>query len=489
VPRYGHLRNNVPLLLGLLATAVVVGAGIAMLTESAGFRGVAVALAAILIIVLGAMAVPTVFAKSRSLAAAFRWWHGLWFLFFLSGLVFRIRDTKTIYDAPVDFWAGFRMGLMGLVAVVLLARLASRKTEWGAALLRGVPAGLFLCGLISLISTLWSVYPLWTLYKAVEYLIDVALLVAVVTAVRNAENIKSLFDWTWLLTGLLLLTVWLGVLLRPEEAIFRGTGPIGIQIHGVLPAVASNGVGEMGATLLVVAATRLLFRTHHRSFYWLVCFAALVSLIFAQSRSPFTAALLGLLAVFFLARRFGLLALIGLAGAALLTLTHAQGVAKEAFLRGQSPELFLSLSGRLSWWTPAWEVLRENPFLGLGGWAAGRFAVLGQLGNSDISSLHNGWLEILVGVGLIGFVPFLLTFVRAWSNLLRPLNTGSSQSIVTELRMETIGIFVMLSFRSLFTAEFIWHPPILFLLVLGYSELLRRGRFEGIPAARSVRAA
>jgi O-antigen ligase len=483
MPRYSHTRHNLPLLFGLAATAVILGAGIAMLTD--GLRGLAVALTATLITVLAALALPAALAKSRNLAAAFRWWHWLWFLVYTSGLVFRVRTTGTIYDTPVDFWAGFRIVLMGLVAMVLLSRLASRTTEWGAALLRGLPAGIFLCGLVSLISTLWSVYPMWTLYKSVEYLIDVALLAAVVTTVRNAEEIKSLFDWTWLLTALVVLTVYLGVLLRPETAVIMGIGLIGIQILGVLPAVATNGVGDLGGTLLIVAATRLLFRNHHRSFYWLVCLVALVTLILAQSRSPFTGTLLSLLAVFFLARRFGLLALVGLAGAALITLTSAAGVVQQAFLRGQSPEQFHSLSGRVGWWIPAWELFRENAFLGLGGWAAGRFAVLEQLGDTDTSSLHNGWLEILVGVGLIGFLPFLVTFIRTWLNLLRPRDTGSSQSIVTELRIETVGIFVLLCFRSMFSAEFIWHPPLLFFLVLGYSELLRSGRFEGIPAARS----
>jgi O-antigen ligase len=439
------------------------------------------------------MALPAALAKVRRLATVFRWWHWLWLLVYTSGLVFRVRTTETIYDSPVDFWAGFRIGLMGLVAMVLLGRLATRTTEWGGALLRGLPAGVFLCGLISLISTLWSIYPMWTLYKAVEYLIDVALLVAILTSVRSAEDIKSLFDLTWLMTGLVLLSVWLGVLFRPDAAIIRGIGLIGIQILGVLPAVATNGVGDLGGTLLVVAATRLLFRNDHRSLYWIVCLAALVTLILAQSRSPFTGTLLGLLAVFFLARRYGLLSLVGITGAVLLTLTSVAGVVQQAFLRGQSPEQFHSLSGRVGWWAPAWELLRENPFLGLGGWAAGRFAVLGQLGDTDTSSLHNGWLEILVGVGLIGFLPFLVTFLRTWLNLLRPLDTGSSHSagteLRTELRIEAIGIFVLICFRSMFTAEFIWHPPVLFFLVVGYSELLRRGRFEGLRAAQPVPAA
>jgi O-antigen ligase len=488
--RYGHVRYSNPLLLlGLSATAVILGAGISTLSESAVFRVLAIVPITILIIVLAASAAPAALAKSRSLAVGLRWWHWVWLLAFLSGLVFRIRDIDTIHKSALDGWAGWRIGLMALVALVLLSRLASRRTDWAAALLRGLPAGIFLCGVTSLISTLWSVYPLWTLYKSIEYLIDVALLAAVVTAVRTVEEIKSLFDWTWLLYGLLLLTVWLDVLLRPGVAVIKGIGLIGVQIQGVLVGVSANSIGDMGAMLLIIATTRLLFRSHHRSFYWLLCLAALPTLILAQSRSPFTGGLLGLLAVLLLARRFGLVALVGLAGAALNALTSAGAVVDQAFLRGQSPELFNSLSGRMGWWTFAWEVFRERPFLGFGAYAGGRFAVLGPLGVTEASSVHNAWLEILVGVGLIGLLPFLATFLGIWLNLLRPLNTGSTPSVARELRIEILGIFVLLCFRSIFTVEFIWHPPLLFFLVLAYAELLRRLRFEGVPAAQLAPAA
>jgi O-antigen ligase len=209
-------------------------------------------------------------------------------------------------------------------------------------------------------------------------------------------------------------------------------------------------------------------------------------LILAQSRSPATAAVLGLLTVLVLRRRFGLLALVALAGAALIYLTTAASVVQQAFLRGQSPELFYSLTGRIGWWKVAWDAFQDRPLLGFGGYT-GRFLVLGPLGVTDASSFHNAWLEILVGVGLIGFLPFLATFVRTWLNLLRPLSPGATPSTAKALRIEAVGIFVLVCFRSIFTVEFIWHPPLLFFLVLGYAELLRRARFASVPAAHPFR--
>jgi O-antigen ligase len=481
---HSHVRQNILLLLALSGTAVLLGAAISVLSESASLRLLVIVPVAAAGLVLAISSVPALLVKGATLAAGLRWWHALWFLALLSGLSFRGRTIEAIHETPVDFWAGWRIGLVGLIALVLLSRLASRTADWTAGLLRGLPLSLLLYGLVSLISTLWSVYPMWTLYKSIEYLLDVAMLAAVVTMVTKIEDIKSLFDWTWVLYGLLLLTVWLSVFLRPEEAVQKGAGLIGIVISGIWPWISSNGVGDLAGTLLIVAATRLLCRERHRSFYWLVSLTALVTLILAQSRSPFTGALLGLVAVLLLRRRFGLLALVALAGGALVALTPAETVVQQAFMRGQSPDDFYSLSGRVGYWTAAWEVVRENPFLGLGAYAAGRFAVLGSLGASvtATSSLHNAWLEILVGVGLIGFLPFLATLIGIWVNLLR-VDSASTPPMGRELRIEIVGILVLLCFRSIFTVEFIWHPPLVFLLALAYAELLRRARLKSRAAS------
>ena len=474
------------LLFTLLLTALMLGLGIGALSAHGAVGLVALIPAVAVAGALLVVAVPPALRKLKRLGAAFRWWHWQWCAVFASALVFRVRDIDTVQAAPLDLWAAWRIGLMGLVALGLMSRLASRRTAWAGSLIRGLPAGLFVCTLVSLLSTLWSVYPLWTTYKSLEYLIDVALLAAILTEVRRFDEVKSLFDLTWVLSGFFLLTVWLGVLIRPELAIDRGVGVIGLQIHGILPVISSNGVGDEAGILLVVAGTRLLFRSYQRGVYWLVCAAALPTLVFAQSRSPVAATLLGLLTVLLLARRFRLLALVASAGIILFGLTAAETVVEQAFMRGQSAGLFLSLSGRLGWWTYGWQIFQDSPLLGFGGYAGARFAVLGPLGVTEASSIHNAWLEILLGIGLIGFLPFLLTFVGTWRTVLRTPASHVPPG-PNALRLEAVGIFVMLTFRSIFSVGFIWHPPILFFLVVLYAELLRRGGLVALPATPAVR--
>ena len=192
--RYVRVRSDLPLYLGLGATAVVLGITVTLIPSGQVLRALAASAAWIVALRLAPSALASAVAKGRELIRALRWWHGLWFAVFASSLVFRARDIADARDTPLDLWAAWRIGLMGLVALVLLGRLATRATDWAAGLLRGLPAGMTLCATTALISTLWSVYPLWTLYKSVEYLIDLALLAAILTAVRRVEDLKALFD-------------------------------------------------------------------------------------------------------------------------------------------------------------------------------------------------------------------------------------------------------------------------------------------------------
>jgi hypothetical protein len=94
------------------------------------------------------------------------WWHGLWLLVFLSGFQFRNRDTQAVAHAAVDAWALYRIALMGITAFVLGVRLVLRRVSHRGSLFRGPVGALALYAVICVVSTLWSVFPSWTLYKS-----------------------------------------------------------------------------------------------------------------------------------------------------------------------------------------------------------------------------------------------------------------------------------------------------------------------------------
>src|SRR3989338_180241 len=332
------------------------------------------------------------------------WWQIVGTLIFLSGLVYRRRDIGMIQENLLDPSALYRVVLMGLVFWLLLARLIIKRLSWFRSLLRGIVGLLTGYVMICMLSSLWSVNPWWTFYKSIEYFVDVLFLASVINSIRTIEQLKALFDWLMILTGLLLLTVWIGVFLLPGEAIKYGIGLLGIQILGVFPAVAANSVGEIGAALAIFTFARSQLPMIHKWFYRIIFVFATLSLVFSQSRSPLMGFVVAIPLMLFLNKRIGILGFIIVLFVVLLSFTHAEDLFFEFFRRGQTPEMFESLSGRRTYWDQGFEVLRQQPLIGYGAYAGGRFYVLGELLRLDeVSSVHNTWVEILLGTGILGF--------------------------------------------------------------------------------------
>jgi O-antigen ligase len=462
--------------LAVLAITLALGFVLTFIVQHAG---VAVALLILLLIPLFVFILPIALRQAIGLISALRthlsWWHGLWLLLFLSDLTFRVRTSEAIKEASVDIWAAYRIGLVGIVAFALGVRLVLRQTAWAGSLFRGLPGVLSAYALICVISTAWSVYPAWTLYRSMEYWVDVALITAIVATVASAEMYKTLYGWTWGLYILLLLSVWAGILLWPREALEPSPGLLGTSLTGVLPAVASNGVGEMGAVLAIVALARLLSssgRERNRALYSLLLLAGLVTLGLSQTRSAIAGFLLGVALLLLFTGRVTLLVSAILAGSAVLA-SSGWGLLGKYFLRGQDPELFASLSGRVGWWEFAWHEFLKNPLTGLGAYTA-RFEVLAKIGESETSTVHNTYMEVIVGTGFWGLVPVLVALFATWWVLVRCLRNYFPSSQEWGMALEAVGVLAVVSVRSLFTTHLIEHPSLSFLLIVGYAELLRR---------------
>ena len=407
------------------------------------------------------------------------WWHGLWLLLFLSGLVFRGRDLQSIKETPIDPWAAYRIALLCMTALILLGRLALRQTAWIASLFRGLLGALAIYGLVSLASTVWSVYPAWTFYKTMEYFVDLAVLAAALTTVRSTEMYKSLFDWTWVMLGGLLFTVWAGVILWPGEALVPGGELLRFRIAGVLPRLDQDSVGESAAVLAMVALTRLQFLTPERggrSFYWTLLTFGLITLVVSQTRAAIVGFIAGVALVWFLSKRIAVSALLASTVVVLLSLTTAGDLLATYWQRGERPEVLQTFSGRLPLWEAAWEKFQQRPVIGYGAYAGARFAVLPKVGDTGLSSLLNSYLEVLVGTGICGLFPILLALTGTWWLLTRTAAESLSRPLERQLATEGLGVLTVITAHSFFSVELMWHPALVFLVILGFAEFLRRSQ-------------
>jgi O-antigen ligase len=367
----------------------------------------------------------------------------------------------------------YRIGIMGVVVTLIF--------KWGGlapvarSMRRGLLSLLTVYAALALVSTAWSVFPAWTAYKSWEYLVDIAMIAAILNSLRGLDELKTLYDLSWTYCAALTVCVWLGVLLAPADAILRDVGVLGFQIVGVAPALSANSVGDLGATLATVATARLLRRNcATRTLYLAVMAAALATLFCAQTRSSLVAFVAAALFMLLIARRIRALALAFLAAAFVFALSNAAKVTEAYIVRDQSPEMFLSLSGRVTWWEFAWQKYLERPYTGYGAYAGGRFAAMAEFGSGMTSSLHNTYMEVLLGSGPAGVLLIVLVVAWMWWRLMRFVTNFQAGRLESELALESAGIFTMVTARSFFSSAIVWHDSFDFLLVLAFIEYLRR---------------
>lgn len=412
------------------------------------------------------------------------WWHALWLLVFLSGLIFRRRDVQDIRAEPLDIWAAYRISLVTITALTLFVRLTLKQTDWTRSLFRGLVGALAIYSLVCAASTLWSVYPAWTLYKSLEYFIDVALIAAILATVRSAQTYNALFNWTWVLLGGLLVAVWAGAVVWPEEAWLPTDGLLKVRLAGVLPALDQNSVGEYAAYLAIVALCRLHFSTRRGecAFYQVVFVFGVITLFFSQTRVAIAGFLLAALFVVFFNKRIRLswflvsLPILVLTVAMLMLATNMADLLRTLWQRGSTQESLQTLSGRLTTWDLGWTMFQARPLTGYGAYAGGRFVVAAQQDNPLAAGVLNSYLEVILGTSIWGLGPLLLALAGSWRFLIKSFSNFSHPCLERQLAVEAVAILTIITARSFFTDLLVWHPPLAFLLVLGYAELLRRRR-------------
>ncbi len=409
-----------------------------------------------------------------------RGWQLLWMLALASALVFRIRTVNDIASDPLDAWAVYRVALDILVAFSLFGILAVRRIHWLGSMFRGVVGALTVFGLVEVASSAWSVYPSWTFYKSCEYLVDVALLAAILESVSSIQDYRKLFNWTWALYGMLLLSVWMGAVIWPHAALHGqtlGGAELGLRLEGVLPAVSSNDVGTFAGIIVLLCLTRL-FPASNEGFrklwYLLLLGAGLATMVMAQTRTAFAGLLLGVFIVLVYSRRGRLGAMFALVVTPMVALFTMGGLIWAFMERGQTEAQLATLSSRAQWWAFAWQTYLERPLTGFGAYAAGRFAVLAKLGMVGTSTLHSDYLDVIAGTGVWGLIPFLIVLVATWWFLLKYLRDPSLDGEGRQLAYEALAILALLTFRSIFMTMLTWHPPLHFLAIIGYVEFLRR---------------
>jgi len=397
-----------------------------------------------------------------------RQWKWIWLIAFISGLVFRARHIDEIREAYLSLEVIHRPIAALLVGFALLPYILKRPLI----LFRGIIGLLMIFGLWRLMSTFWSIEPLWTFYRSLEFLIMVALTAITAWSLRNITDLQRWMNWMWLWYGFLMVSIWIGAVVFPEKAFLSTPGVIPYSLAGVVPVINPNGVATIGAILGVVSFTRWLTTGKRR--WLLLMMPAFTTMILAQGRSALVGALLGILLVLILSRRYNLTTFLGLLMGILVIVPTFRENIKSYFMRGQTEAVFWSFTGRKILWQFTWEnYVKENPWLGYGAFAAHRFKIAEDLKKNypkfyspeTLSGLDNAWIDVTVELGIPGAIFLTMILIAIWFSCVKVSLIGSLEE--SRLAIEFSGVLAVLTFRSFFTSALILHSSWSFFLIIG----------------------
>ena len=278
--------------------------------------------------------------------------------------------------------------------------------------------GFLAFGLLYLISTLWSAEPVVTLGKSAEIVLAVLTFLEVsrsANALQRVEALKQIILLTISLIAVITVTGYvlhIHAFVQPRPGLFTRT-------TAQAPFLSGNGLGYVASALfLVIFAEWQAGRIRAASAFSQMAFALLVFSV-AASRTSFAILILSVILV--IARKSKIAAV--LASAALLfTAVLYKSILVRSLQGNESSKGFASLSGRTVVWAAALRTWQEHPFLGVGGGVGGKVVVshIADYSLQQMSSLHNGFMELLTGLGSIGFLigMYLLLQVtwRVWKS-------------------------------------------------------------------------
>lgn len=306
---------------------------------------------------------------------------------------------------------GLAVVALMVVAPVLLQRINSYSRG------RRAMAGLLAYLTVALVSTLYSAAPLVTAAKVGELTAGLAPVIAIALGPRPGERLRNTLILVMALVGSLLAIAVVGFVALPSTfKILQSRPGFFMEETLVAPFFHSNTLSALGATVGVFAIARLMTgRQPNQRWWWMgVAAAGLISIVLASGRQGVVMALAGIAVVLWSRRRVLFLGL--LAPAALFAGYAYRDSLFDIFAR-ERPQSVTNFSGRLYWWEAAFDAWTAHPWTGWGYGAGGRFVALASIGRGTTSNVHSGYVEALVGVGILGLAGLLYALfeVVVWS--------------------------------------------------------------------------
>lgn len=348
-----------------------------------------------------------------------------------------------------------------------------------------------LYGVIALFSSLFSPEPYAAFYWGMAFLMGLwapsLFFLRSPSADYAPERIMLYATWGMLAIFVVAMVFLFGSSLVEEREILGTANAAGEGF-----STRSSGLGRFFGVMGVILAVWLFQgRSIFRFCLILPVLFCLRVVWVAQSRGAMFALLFSLLVVLITSRAKWLTFFITVIGVALsLTLFHAASTqvkvqVVDQFRRGQTRTEFLSMTGRTRAYEKALVEIGKRPFFGAGNWTD-RLTIH--------EHVHNSYLQALLNAGIIGFIPYLLSWIGALQLCFliyrrQELLSGEQQILFLQSLAVTV-FFLIRSIPETTTASFsvdqVVMVPVFYYLTVTYFRLKEKEECLKIPE-KSIR--
>lgn len=343
-------------------------------------------------------------------------------------------------SASPDTGRILRAIVLGFIFVAAVVGILANPSS----LMRGGQAShwMLIYSFLAMLSATYSISPIVSLWKGFEVFVFVTLGIYLTKYFTVIEDLQ----WGIDLVGMAMLyfsaSVLFSVILAPSLALPRSQAMSGGSIvsgaQSIVPAIYPNSVTQFAALLISITLSQVLASSEKgkTGLIAILCLGSIV-LILGHSRTSIFAALISCGVILVMGRYFFAAVLMGLTVLSGM-LIGAADILTSYILRGQTEQAFYGMTGRTHYWGEVWEVVLQAPLFGHGFYA--------QRIILDVFSVDNTYLQILVGLGFVGFlvilIPLSIVAYKLYSR--RPHVHSSSQERLVWLQLASIYIIVMM---------------------------------------------
>jgi len=401
------------------------------------------------------LAIIVIFIGSRIIPGPREWWASisrrpmmavLIVLSLVSVFLGQPRGMQSIAENPVDTIRLARILLLGILAAtsivaICLTRNRRAPSGWGI-------IGMAAYALLAMGSCVYSNAPILTLWKGFEVLAITLVVMLIAVMMKDADDIQHVLNIIYIALSYLIISSLGAAIFNPSEAFttMAVKGPMAFSLQGIYPFVNANTLSQVSAIVSAIALTWMVRSDRNYSAIgpFIVFLASFACLILSHSRTSIVALLLATFLILFVYRRimmllslFWITTLFALSGMIINYVTPY-------IMRGQKMAVFATLTGRLEFWPEVLKKIWEAPILGHGFYASQRVMW-------NISSVDNTYLEVVLGIGIVGLfilcIPLLSIIANLWNT--RPWkNKISLNSSIRFLWVQLASIFIILFIRS-----------------------------------------